>query len=489
MLFTDKKRLAPHVQSHNSHAKSFASALALFHKASTRVTAYADFLQKYEVNPKHIVTESDFKKLPKINKENYFSNYSPAELSWDNSFTSSQYISTSSGSSGKPFFWPRGEIHDHVAADVFQNIFEDILGSQKGSTLCIISLAFGQWIAGFEFYNAICRTRDRGNKITLVTSGIEATDVINKMKNLAHMYDRVVIAGYPPFLKDIVEHGISEGITWSDHDVHLIPAGEPFTEKWREHVLKLLGKEKSIHGIVNVYGMSECGIVAHETAQSVLLRHNFETGALLGVPSIENITCLYQYYPTKRFIEIEEDSSILLTSDADFPLVRYETRDMGGTFELGDISKNNQERISDLAKASNIDFDKWQLPFVYLLGRKDFSVTLYGLNIYTDNIKMSLDTDELSDTLSGLFIMEVVEDEQLNQRLTITIELEKNKTSSEELSQTIVSALIAGLRTYNSEYSKLYSSLGERTYPHVVLVAYGALDTVRGRKHKWVKRN
>lgn len=478
--------LDPHDPASNTPSISSKNALLHFHEVAQRVKAYRHFLEKNGVDPASIVTEDDFKRVPPTSKSNYFSQYSPDELSWDNTMNRSHFISTSSGSSGKPFFWPRGDIHGETVGEMFRYLFEDIIGSKEGSTLCIISMAFGQWIAGFEFYNAINRTRSNGSVITIITSSLEVSDVLNKARDLSHMYDRVVITGYPPFIKDILELGLKSGIAWEKQDVHLITAGEPFSEHWRDYVLGLIGKGKRIYDITNVYGMSEVGVVGHETPISILLRRYFADSPVL---SKENITSLYQYYPSVRYLEVEGASDLLLTANADFPLVRYETRDMGGIATLADIVSDRKDELAQQAEYHGVDLALWQLPFVYLLGRRDFSVTLYGLNIYTENVKMSLDDAGFASQLSGLFIMEVIEkDEQLNQQLRITIELDRDIPVSETLRDAIRRAITTGLRRYNSEYAKLHASLGTTVEPHIILVPYGDLETIRGKKHKWVKR-
>ena len=301
------------------------------------------------------------------------------------------------------------------------------------------------------------------------------------------MYDRVVITGYPPFIKDILELGLERGIQWPMHDVHLISAGEPFSESWRSYVLSLLGEHKHIYDITNVYGMSEVGVVGHETPKSILLRREFSHTPLL---SLENITSLYQYYPSVRFLEVKDDHGLLLTANADFPLVRYETRDMGGVARFEDIvTEGEYGHYKEVATENNVDLEQWTLPFVFLLGRRDFSVTLYGLNIYTENIKMALDDTDLAPSLSGLFIMEVVDkDERLNQQLHITIEMDRDVAPTDALCTAIKTAIIAGLQRYNSEYTKLRSSLGSKVDPEISLVRYGQIDTVRGKKHKWVRK-
>ena len=91
-------------------------ALALFHAAAEHVPAYKDFLKKNQIRPEKIKTIEDFKKLPLLDKENYLRAYPLEKLCWYGQLSAAQMISVSSGSSGKPFFWPRGQILDTETA-------------------------------------------------------------------------------------------------------------------------------------------------------------------------------------------------------------------------------------------------------------------------------------------------------------------------------------------------------------------------------------
>src|SRR4051812_9528598 len=90
----------------------FRNALYLFHQASQRVPAYIDFLKRHGVKPEFIKTKADFRSVPRTEKPSYISQYSLAEMSWDGTLSAARYISTSSGSTGTPFFWPRGTAQD-----------------------------------------------------------------------------------------------------------------------------------------------------------------------------------------------------------------------------------------------------------------------------------------------------------------------------------------------------------------------------------------
>lgn len=473
-----------------SGSKAFKRALELFRSAAARVPAYKDFLQKNHIEADSIQTKEDFAELPLLNKENYITQYSLPDMSWDGSLAADKYISSSSGSTGVPFYWPRGAVQDAVVGGIFKRVYEDMFGTKTGSTLCVDSFALGTWIAGFELFNATSFTADCGSNLVLVTPSIDKQMAIEQIQKLRSSFDRVVIAGYPPFVKDILEEGIQNGVDWKRWDVRLLTGGEAISERWRDYVLAAIGKSGSVVNVINMYGMAEAGIVAHETPLSVLsMRAVCETKDLYETfPHFADICGLYQYDPNARFFEVAGEDSLILTADTGIPLVRYETRDRGGIIEHAEMLKLIGAGLTQRATSHGVDPAAWQSPFIYLFGRKDLSISLYALNIYVENVKQALETSPASSKFSGLFTMEIGHTQTLDQRFDITVELARGEAPSAALGQMLTDHVVHVLCKVNMEYAKLYEMLGARAIPNIKLVPYGEIETVRGRKHKWVKR-
>jgi len=480
----------PLVNLKGGERQGFQKALSLFRKAAQRVPAYKDFLKKHGVKPALVKTKKDFAQLPLTDKPNYISRYSLQELSWDGTLDSSTLMSTSSGSTGTPFFWPRGVRQEAVVDAMFQRVFEEIFETKKGTTLFVDSFALGTWIAGLEAYSAAKWTTSQGNRMLIATPGIEKAEAVNQIKKLAPLFDKVVLAGYPPFVKDIVDQGAREGVRWKGFDTRLFLGGEAVSELWKSRMLQRIGKSGDVRSIVNVYGMADAGVAAHETPLCALVRECVPKNpdALSRLPPLDSTAGLYQYYPSARYFEVLEDKTLILTADAGLPLIRYDTRDTGGIVEADEVIASLGGRLQKATKRAHVNIDAWRLPFVYLYGRKDLSITFYALNIYVEHIKRALETSSREPVLSGLFIMEVQYDKALDQRLVITVELGFGVEPSRELSNALVRDVSSTLSRVNSEYAKLSSTMGARALPQVRLVRYGEMETRRGRKHKWIKR-
>ena len=475
-------RLCPDSASENSDEQAFPLALALFKEASRRVPAYRDFLDKAGINPDSINTKADFSRLPLMDKENYIAKYSLEEVSWDGSLRSANYLSSSSGSTGSPFFWPRSARQDVIVGHMLQPLFERMFDTKKTTTFFCDSFALGTWIAGLLYYNATKWIADQGNAILVASPGIDKEETIREIRRFSSSFDQVILAGYPPFIKDVISFGKEAGVKWEDMNIRLLLGGESISEPWRKNLLSLLGGPQSLVRIISVYGMAETGFIAHETPLSIALKQELSASSADIFPQQEKIAGFYQYYPATRYFEVVEEDSLLLTADAGIPLIRYYTRDSGGIADYAAVMRQKKT----LAGLPAAEVGNWQMPFLYLYGRKDLSVSFYALKMYVGNVKSALEQSPFYSQLSGLFTMRVEQTANFDQRLEFTIELSRGQEPSEHMTHIVAEFLHHKLQETSSEYTKLCTAIGERATPHVTLVPYGTITTVPGKKHKWV---
>src|SRR3989338_714282 len=134
--------------------KGESGALKFFHEAAERVPAYKDFLKKRGIKHKSIKTIKDFRKVPFTDKNNYLRKYSFADLSWDGRFSEKRWvISSTSGSTGEPFYFPRERWQDMQYAGTAELYLRANFNIHKKSTLYINCFALGVWIGGLFTYN------------------------------------------------------------------------------------------------------------------------------------------------------------------------------------------------------------------------------------------------------------------------------------------------------------------------------------------------
>src|SRR3989344_2161990 len=114
----------------------FSEAIALFQETATRVPAYSAFLKDRAIVPAAIRSPEDFLTVPTMEKATYLRAYPFFDLFPDRKIPPA--VSASSGSSGKPFYWPRGDEQEESGGKLHERIFRDIFGIAKDEPPLVI---------------------------------------------------------------------------------------------------------------------------------------------------------------------------------------------------------------------------------------------------------------------------------------------------------------------------------------------------------------
>ena len=174
-------------------------------------------------------------------------------------------VSASSGSSGVPFYWPRGNREHNDAAQIYSHIYDKIYQASDKSTLLVVSFSMGSWIAGtYTSFGAIQAAMENNLRLVVGTPSIDQEEVLNVIQHMADYFDQGIIAGYPPFVRDILLEGKNRGVHWHKYKLGLSFAGEMISEPWRTNTMEIAGMDKA-HRAINIYGTADMGIVGHET--------------------------------------------------------------------------------------------------------------------------------------------------------------------------------------------------------------------------------
>ncbi len=112
-----------------------------------------------------------------------------------------------------------------------------------------------------------------------------------------------------------------------------------------------------------------------------------------------------------------------------------------------------------------------QLPFVYVFGRSDFTVSYFGANIYPENVAVGLEQPPIKEWVTGKFVLEVQEDADRNRFLSIAVELAPGMAGDAGKEHVIAESIQAQLRRLNSEFANYVPP--ERQLPRVTLLPAG----------------
>jgi phenylacetate-CoA ligase len=465
-------------------------ALELFQSVVATVPAYRIFLSEHNVDPTTVRTVDDFRTLPLLTKDNYLRRNALTELCRDGRLMTCDMIAVSSGSTGEPTFWPRSVGDELAIAIRFEQVFHDSFRADERTTLAVVCFALGTWVGGMHSASCCRHLTAKGYPITVITPGSNVEEILRVVTALGPQFDQVVLLGYPPFLKGVIDTGLSRGVPWREYRVKLVLAGEVFSEEWRTLVGERLGGGESCFGSASLYGTADAGVLATETPLSVCIRrylaaHPVASRELFGE---SRLPTLAQYDPRDRLFEMHE-GMLVFTGDNGIPLIRYHIADTGGvtTFDamLTFLADHGFNPITELCQA-HPDGQRGirELPFVHVFGRSQFTVSYFGANIYPENITVGLERPPIAAWVTGKFVMESREDSDRNRYLGIAVELAPGVAGTEEMQSVIAQEIARQLRRLNSEFA--HYTPPEHQIPRVSLHPSGDPEYFpRGVKHRY----
>ncbi|YAF97548.1 MAG: phenylacetate--CoA ligase family protein [Nodularia sp. CChRGM 3473] len=291
------------------------AALNLFYDVAANVPAYKAFLAAQEIDPTAIQSLEDFQKLPVITKENYISRYPLADLCRYGQLEACDMIAASSGSTGKPTFWPRFFTDELQIATRFEQIFHHSFYADTRRTLAVICFTLGTWVGGM-FTTNCCRYLAK------------------------------------------------------------------FLAAWGFDPVQELTKSDTQHSPRGIY----------------------------------------------------------------------------------------------------------PLPFVYVFGRSNFTVSYFGANIYPENVTVGLEQSGIPAWVTGKFVLQVQEDADKNRFLSVVVELAPGIEGSEDKKQAIASSILSQLLRLNSEFANYVPP--EYQLPQVTLAPMGDAEYFPiGVKHRYTRRS
>ncbi|WP_404783724.1 phenylacetate--CoA ligase family protein [Altericista sp. CCNU0014] len=437
-----------------SSAAVEARLLDLFQTVAEEVPAYRTFLLEQGINATRIESLTQFQSLPLTTKSNYLQRYPLAEVCRQGRLENCDAIAVSSGSTGEPTFWLRSLADEFHIAPRFEQVFRDSFAADRRRTLAVVCFALGTWVGGMYTANCCRHLALKGYPITVVTPGNNKTEILRVVQKLSPLFEQTVLLGYPPFLKDVVDSGIAQGVPWPRYNVKWVMAGEVISEEWRALVGQRVGSTHPCLDSASLYGTADAGVLGNETPLSICIRrwlaeHPEASRDLFGE---SRLPTLVQYDPLSRFFEVR-DGTLLFSGNNGIPLIRYHIADAGGviTYErlLAFLARWGFDPIASLGPDVKIR----KLPFVYVFGRAQFVVSYFGANVYPENISVGLEQHPICEWVTGKFVMMVRFDSDQNESLAIAVELAPGIEASGEKQQAIAESVRYHLCRLNSEFA------------------------------------
>lgn len=467
-----------------------AGAIALFHDMLAHVPAYRSFLAERNIDPAVIRVPADLDRLPLMTKANYVQRYPLAELVRGGKLAGCDMMAVSSGSTGKPTFWPRFVSDELHIAQRFEQVFHDSFMADERRSLAVVCFALGSWVGGL-YTLACCRhLAAKGYPILTVAPGMNKPEIYRILSELSPGFDQTVLLGYPPYLKDIIDGGPAAGIAWPKLKVRMVMAGEVFSEEWRSLLAERMGSNDPCYDFASLYGTADAGVLANETPLSIQIRRFLASrpDAARELFGEARLPTLAQYDPYSRLFETAE-GTLLFSGDNGVPLLRYHIADHGGLIAYDEMMRflthHGFDPLPGLAGHS------WRgvrhLPFVYVFGRANFAVSYFGANVYPENIAVGLEQSEIAAWTTGKFVVMAKEGLDVAPELYVAVELAPNVSPDEAKAQSMADSILGQLLRLNTEFANYTPA--EYRRPKVELKPAGDPDWFPvGVKHRYSRR-
>jgi phenylacetate-CoA ligase len=464
------------------------AAWELFRAVQARVPAYPRFLAELGFDAAQVTSSANFARLPAATKDNYYRRHPLGDLCRDGSLEACDMLAVSSGSTGEPAIWPRFVSDELGTAFRFEQVLRDAFSTHERRTLAVVCFALGSWVGGMYTTACLRHVAAKGYPLTLVTPGNQKAEILRVLRVLAPKFEQVVLCGYPPFLKDVIDAGRADGFDWHAQPVRLVMAGEMFSEEWRSVVCDRLGAREPELATASLYGTADGGVLANETPLSISLRR-----ALADAPELSRqlfgearLPTLCQYDPLHRYFEAE-GGELLFSADGGIPLVRYKILDRGGLFSASAlpaaVASGGRDVREELGARGITTRD---LPFVFVFGRSNFALSFYGANVYPENVAVGIEQPALLALLSGKFVMQLAHDADQNPSLELMVELLPGQVATAALADDVASSVQRELERLNSEF-KNYAP-ADRRRPRVQLLPHAEPSYFPvGVKHRYTR--
>jgi phenylacetate-CoA ligase len=431
-------------------------------RATRSVPAYGRYLRESNVDVDGLFPLGILDHLPETDKASYVDRYGIMERCVGGVVAyPGTTIDESSGSTGTPYNWIRSRREREVAHRNIGFFARYSFGTEPLVTINAFSM--GAWAAGFNMSLGMLRHG------IVKSVGPDVDKILSTLAFLGPTY-RFLISGYPPFIKHLLDEGERRGFPWADYQLHALVGGEGMTEGLRDVLLRRFVSVYSGYGATDI----EIGM-AGESPVSIAVRRLARSRpdiarALFGSDS--RLPMVFQYNPLIHWMEVNDLGEVICTVsrlDLLAPRIRYNVHDSGGIVDFATVKRVlagfgfDLDRLNDAPETHGprgpLPWAKpIPLPFLWINGRRDATISVMGSNIYPEDIEAVLYRDAIVQPRLVSFMLSVVDDETGTPRPAVAIELSDLAGVDDMWRLAAGERLREGLTNLNIDYR---SSVGE----------------------------
>ena len=423
-------------------------------RAEQVVPAYKLFLKRTPL-PKN----SGFRKRPLTDKTSYIAAYEFPKLLADN-YERTFTIFRSSGSSGRPAYWPQLK-DDHAASIAELRAFlERVFSINRSKTVAIVGLSLGSWIGGEHMAWALkTLAMSTPYPFTVFAPGNQYDEIIEMIRGVDPFVDQVLLLLCPSAIAHLLLRAEESGRPLSLKKLRYLVLGEAFPESLRVSLLRRTGVGRQIPLLFSVYGSADTGILGVESPASVALRQlcvsEPELAASLEIGPV--VPHFFHFAARETFVE-DVGGELCVTKWQGIPLIRYNLHDRVRLYRWKTVRESLlcSERMAPEAaglKALIAAAGDGLPDLVAVEGRADSSLILCGTNLTEAMLDNAVKCKELEKLLSGAY-QASIQYEGERQFLAFELECRPKVPIGEPLVRTIYRELVQSLGRVQPEFLK-----------------------------------
>jgi phenylacetate-CoA ligase len=418
-------------------------AQMLARRAGLEVPAYRDFAGR------------NGSERPFLDKADYILRYPVAQMladDWRDTFT----IFRSSGSSGRPQYWPQLKKTHRFSKWAFRVHLEHCFRIHRQKSIAIVGLSLGSWVGGdYVSWVLKCIALDADYPFCVFAPGNHHQEIIEMIAEIEPYVDQIILFLCPSAIGHLHLLAQQKGVTLPLGKLCYVVLGEPFPESLRLSLANRAGLPPGQPFLFSVYGSADTGTLGIESLASVAVRQlltlNPELRDELGIP--EPVPHLFHFCAPDAFLE-SINGELCVTRWQGIPLVRYNLHDSVRFLDWPTL------RAAVLRRRSGRDESLLQLlgesssamPSILAIpGRADRCLILCGTNLSETMLDAAVRTPELESVLTGAYEARI-EYENDRQFLSFEVELKPGVVEEAGLDRQVYDTLVSALGRVQPEF-------------------------------------